>query len=107
MDDGENSRKVKGAGPNKNNIKLSFTKTIGIMDKRKQQCADVSQAAVKEGADEEEERRESKRNYEAEEKYRATIDKTKVPIYGTLRVHQKVDDAARFFSANMNGMIFW
>ena len=37
MDDGENSRKVKGAGPNKNNLKLSFTKTIGIMDKRKKQ----------------------------------------------------------------------
>ena len=56
MDDGENSRKVKGAGPNKNKIKLSFTKTIGIMDKRKQQYADVSQAAVNEGAEEEEER---------------------------------------------------
>ena len=36
-----------------------------------------------------------------------TVQKTKVPIYGTLRVDKKLPTAIRFFSANINGLRYW
>ena len=40
------NREEKGKGAHKNNLKLSFNKTIGLMEKRQQQYTGVSQAAV-------------------------------------------------------------
>ena len=64
------------------NTKLSFSETIDIMTKRKKQFREVSSSEVREEAQEKEARGESKRNNESEKKYKASIDKKKVPIYG-------------------------
>ena len=50
---------------------------------------------------------DNKKNNESEKKYKASIDKKKVPIYGTLRVQTKETCTVRFFSSNVNGMSFW
>ena len=84
------NREEKGKGAHKNNLKLLFNETTGLMEKRQQKYADVSQAAVQEEAERVEEGQESRKSYEAEERYRATIDKTKVQIYGTLRVKKRL-----------------
>ena len=36
-----------------------------------------------------------------------TVQKTKVPIHGTLWVDKKLPTAIRFFSANINGLKYW
>ena len=92
---------------NKNNVKLSFEETMEIMDKRTKKYEGVTQSQVKESNDNQMENLARTQSDKEEDKYRKSIDKEKVPIYGTLRVDKKPENAGRFFSTNVNGLSFW
>ena len=79
--EGDRRRKNGSIGStNKNNVKLSFEETVGIMDKRAKKYEGVTQLQVKESKDNGREKLMSIQSTEAEGKYRKTIDKEKVPI---------------------------
>ena len=87
--------------------KLTFEENVAIMDERKQRYDGISRSQVQERVESKAEELTGARQAEAEDKYRKAIDKEKVPIYGTLRVENKPENAGRFFSANVNGLSFW
>ena len=94
-------------GTNRNNTNLSYEDTVDIMNRRKKGTEEISAKDLEDlMANKEEDVQKEAENGE-DQKHRASVAATKVPIYGTLRLDVKPDDAIRFFSGNVNGLSFW
>ena len=76
--------------------KLTFEENVAIMDERKQRYDGISRSQVQKRVESKAEEQAGARQADAEDKYRKAIDKEKVPIYGTLRVENKPENAGRF-----------
>ena len=105
-------RKGKGDTNSKNNqTKLSYEETVQLMGRNTRPNEELSAQDLEELEELEglagcSPGKEDKPT-QLQDDYIQQVANTKVPMYGTLQVEKKHDDAIRLFSANMNSMSFW
>ena len=91
----------------KSNSKLSYEESMEIIGKRKNKLEDITEKELEELEAVQEDEDGAQTKEKEETSYRQSVEQTKVPIYGTLRVQEKPDNAIRFFGHNINSMSFW
>jgi len=100
----QSSRRAAKFRANTLKSKLSHEDTLEIMDRRENPNEEVLEREVDELVDSMEEDPKSARAFAAQETFRQSLARKKVPRYGNLDPRHKQDESVRLMSLNINGL---
>ena len=91
----------------KSNNKLSYEESMAFIGQRQNKLEDITERELEDLEAYQEEGCAARSQDSDTKGFCESVQETKVPVYGTLSLPEKPDNALRFFGHNINSMSFW